>query len=113
MTRLDWDRETREARKRKHGAVPLWADSGPISFEDDQHIRTLLKPLTETVEEFADLSATQRRQRGSEFSYRLRRQAKQAAASSELADTDAREVLAARAGRLIERLQQLESSTAQ
>ena len=110
MAKLDWDRESREARKRKHGALPVWADPGVISFDDDLKIRELLQPLVDIVDEFAGMSRTQQRQRGSEFSHRLRRQADQVRATGVFDDALSREVLAGRVDHLVDRLRKLESA---
>jgi hypothetical protein len=109
VARLNWDRESREARKRKHGAVPVWADPAAISHVDSLRIHELLRPLVETVDEFEGLSRTQQRQRGSEFGYRLRRQAKEAREGCSFDDAAVRAVLMTRLDHLVERLRRLES----
>jgi hypothetical protein len=110
MARFDWDRETREARKRKHGSIPLWADPGAISLDDERELHTLLQPLVNVVNEFAELSLTQRRQRGSEFSYQLKRQADEICAKSAFANLTTQAVLVAKVEHLIGRLRQVEST---
>jgi hypothetical protein len=75
MTRLDWDRETREARKRRRGAIPHWADEPTLSVADNCALRRHLEPIASVLDEFARLSGTSRRQRLSEFEYRIRREA--------------------------------------
>jgi hypothetical protein len=71
MMRLDWDRELREARKRKHGSIPLWGDPGALSPDDERAVWRLLDPMVEPTNEFLAMSRTHRRQRSSEFEYRL------------------------------------------
>ena len=72
MTRLDWDREAREARLRRHGGVPAWADPAALSPNDARTADRLMLPLQELVAEFALLSETQRQQRATEFRHRFR-----------------------------------------
>jgi hypothetical protein len=43
MAKFDWDREAREARKRKHGSIPAWADPGFL----EPNVRRKLLDLTE------------------------------------------------------------------
>jgi len=47
MAKLDWDREGREARKRKHGSTPEWADPAFV----DPSVRRKFDELTERQRE--------------------------------------------------------------
>jgi hypothetical protein len=47
MAKLDWDRERREARKRKHGSTPVWADPAFV----DPSVRRKFDELTERQRE--------------------------------------------------------------
>jgi hypothetical protein len=78
MPGLDWDRETREARKRRHGSVPVWADPSVLSTSDEREVQRLLGSMNELLGEYLALSQTQRDQRRSEFTYRLSTLEKQA-----------------------------------
>src|SRR5438128_320627 len=71
MTRPDWDRETREARKRKRGSIPVWADPATLSLEDERSVLRLIEPMVELTHAFLALSSTHRGQRASEFEYKL------------------------------------------
>ena len=105
MTRFDWDRELREARKRKHGAIPVWADPSALSADDEHAVATLLAPLVEVFADFRNMSQTQQGQRRSEFTFRLRKLRDQAVTkAAERANLTAREAVAARAGLLIENI---------
>jgi hypothetical protein len=108
LAKFDWDRETREARKRAHGSIPVWADPSALSFDDERELRRRLTPLTDLVEEFASLSTTHRRQRGSEVIYqggRLRRQAVDDA--QDLPNRAVRESIAGWGDLLVDRLKEL------
>ena len=63
MTRFDWDRESREARKRKHGSIPALADPLSHTFADEHELERQLRPMQEAVRSFSMLSTTSRRQR--------------------------------------------------
>src|SRR5687767_9845568 len=104
MARLDWDRETREARKRKHGVTPAWADPTALSYEDEQFVRQLLQPMVDLLDEFSGLSRTQQRYSGSEIEHRLSQLKRQVESElSALHDRDAREHASRRAELLTER----------
>jgi hypothetical protein len=47
MAKLDWDREGREARKRKHGSTHVWADPAFV----DPSVRRKFEELTERQRE--------------------------------------------------------------
>jgi hypothetical protein len=73
MARFDWDRELREARKRKHGAIPVGADPSALSADDEREVNALLEPLGTVFAAFRGMSRTQREQRRTEFDFRLRK----------------------------------------
>jgi hypothetical protein len=107
MAKFDWDRETREARKRAHGSLPLWADPGALSFDDDRHVRAVLEPMVSLIDEYAELSSTQRRQREGEFKFRIVRAKRDALSEGgRFPNSSARENLSRRAEMLIERFRE-------
>jgi hypothetical protein len=102
---LDWDRESREARKRRHGSIPAWADPSALSLSDERRIQSLLRPMTDLLSEYELLSRTQRDQRCSEFTYRLSKL--ESAATSDSASFEnisARDEVRRRAAGILERL---------
>lgn len=105
MARLDWDRELREARKRKHGAIPVWADPSALSVDDGREVEVLLEPLADLLANFRSMSRTQQGQRRSEFAFRLRKLRDQAVEKSAgIPNMAARETVAGRAELLLEKL---------
>jgi hypothetical protein len=80
MAKFNWDRETREARKRQRGFVPVWADDGTpgleaddvgLGLDDHRDVEMALASMREVLRQFRAMSVTHRRQRASEFEYRL------------------------------------------
>jgi hypothetical protein len=105
MARLDWDRELREARKRKHGAIPIWADPSALSVDDEREVDLLLDPLVELLANFRNMSRTQQGQRRSEFTFRLRKLRDQAVEKAGgIPNLAVRDAVAGRAELLIEKL---------
>lgn len=105
MARLDWDREVREARKRKHGAIPVWADPSALSVDDRREVDVLLEPLVNLVANFRSMSRTQQDQRRSEFAFRLRKLREQAIEKAAgMPNIAARETVAGRGEVLLENL---------
>lgn len=105
MSKLDWDRETRETRKRKQGFTPTWADPDTVSLAHQRQIQALLEPMHELVRQFEGFSRTQRGQRHSEFRHRLRNcqnLAEQEAGA--FADVSARDAVRRLSAMLIQRL---------
>lgn len=103
MARFDWDRELREARKRKHGAIPAWADPSALSAGDERQVSALLGPLGTAFAEFRDMSRTQQGQRRSEFDFRLRELRDQAVLKAGVfPNLAARQAVEGRASLLIE-----------
>ena len=105
MARLDWDREVREARKRRHGAIPAWADPSELSVDDQRVVDVLMDPLVELLADFRSMSRTQQGQRRSEFAFRLRNLRNQAVVKAGgIPNIAAREAVARRAELLLENL---------
>jgi hypothetical protein len=105
MAKLDWDRETRETRKRKQGVVPVWADLSLLSLDDERQVMAILDPMLALVNEYERMSRTQQRQRPSEFRHRLSKLRDEAIAEGgALRDLSARESVRRRADVLVERL---------
>jgi hypothetical protein len=105
MARLDWDRELREARKRKHGAIPVWADPSALSIDDEREVNAILDTIVNLFGEFRSTSRTQQGQRRSEFLFRLRRLRDQAVEKAvAIPNLAARDVVAVRAQVSIENL---------
>jgi hypothetical protein len=63
---------------RRNGALPAWADPAMLSGTDAALVTRGLRPLIDLLQEFRRLSRTSRRQRRSEFEYRVRKEAKNA-----------------------------------
>ena len=107
MPRLDWDRETREARKRKHGSIPLWSDPSALSSDDERAVQRSLGAMNELVSEFRSMSRTQRDQRASEFNHRFSRlQSETVSEAATFANASARDEVKRRAATLSERLRE-------
>lgn len=104
---LDWDREGREARKRRHGSIPLWADPAALSSDDEREVQRLLVPMNDLLSEFHGMSRTQRQQRASEFNYRLLKlQSEAVIESARFANVSAREEIKRRGAALVEQLRE-------
>jgi hypothetical protein len=104
MAKFDWDRETREARKRAHGSVPVWADPFAVSAHDERQVRQLLEPMVSVLDEYDALSRTQREQREGEFKFRLVGLKRDVASEAgKFANLTTREVARTRAELLLER----------
>jgi hypothetical protein len=105
MAKLDWNRELREARKRKHGAISVWSDPSALSMHDQRELEALLDLLAALVTEFRAMSRTQQDQRRSEFEFRLRRLRDQAVeGAAAIPNITARRAFEARSSLLIEGL---------
>lgn len=105
MARLDWDRELREARKRKHGVIPVWADPSSLSVDDGREVDIILEPLVNLLANFRSMSRTQQGQRRSEFAFRLRKARDQAVEkAASMPNMAAREAVAGRAELLMEKI---------
>lgn len=111
MTRFDWDRETREARLRRHGGVPVWADPANLSPDDLRRVNLLTLPMHELAAEYARLSRTQREQLESEFRHRFRKLASAARESAKTPDPAVAAVVAARIEAVDSALRARESTT--
>ena len=113
MAKFDWDRETREARKRKQGSVPVWADSSFLSDEDERQVTLILDPMLALVNEYERMSRTQQRQRASEFRHRLSKLKNKAIAEGGAFDNlPARESVLRGADALVDRLSSVARGTA-
>jgi hypothetical protein len=105
MARLNWDRELREARKRKHGTIPVWADPSALSLDDERQVDALLDPLVNLLADFRAMSRTQQGQRRSEFEFRLRKLRDQALGEAAgIPNLAARQAVRGRAELLIQNL---------
>jgi hypothetical protein len=95
----------REARKRKHGAIPAWADPSALSVDDEREVNALPDPLVTLFANFRAMSRTQQGQRRSEFHFRLRKLRNQAVEKAAgIPNVPARQAVDGRAEPLIENL---------
>jgi hypothetical protein len=84
---------------------PVWADSPPLSHEDEQQVKLTLGPMLALVNEYERMSRTQQRQSASEFRHRLSKLKDEAIAESGASHhLSARESVRWRAEVLVERL---------
>jgi hypothetical protein len=108
MSRLDWDREGRLARMRRHGSLPLWVDEDTSSFADETTVASLLEPLARLAREFEALSRTQQSQRSGEFKYRVRELRRAALGrADDLPDLGARAGLTTEVDALVARISEI------